>query len=84
MCVGDSVIITCYLFPPSPGNYSGFAFLSFNGSTPETVSDINVQFASIGDAATLFIPVIGDSDRIQLKITNFQVSDSNTLHPIHP
>ena len=83
MCIGESVIITCYLFPPSPGEYTGFALLSFNGSTPEGFSDINTQFASIGYTATVAIPLMGNNARIQLTITSFQVSDSNTVFGCH-
>ena len=83
ICIGESVIITCYLFPPTANGYTGFALLSFNASTPETINDINTQFGSIGYEATVAIPLMGDSARIQLSITSFQVSDSNTLFGCH-
>ena len=83
VCVGESVVISCYLFPPSPGEYTGLALLSFNGSTPEGFGDINTQFASIGYVATVTIPIMGNSARIQLNVTSFQVSDSNTVFGCH-
>ena len=84
ICIGELVIITCYLFPPTANGYNTFALLSFNGSTPpQPFNDINNDFGSIGYVATVAIPVMGDSARIQLSITSFQVSDSNTLFGCH-
>ena len=83
ICIGESVIITCYLFPPTANGYTGFARLSFNGSESKDLNDINTDFSSIGYVATVVIPVMGDSARIQLTITSFQVSDSNTLIGCH-
>ena len=81
-CLGEEVILTCYLFPTgSP--YGAFALLSFNGSNPETVNNINTERASIGYLATVAIPVMGSSARIQLTIASFQVSDNNTLFGCH-
>ena len=84
ICIGELVIITCYLFPPTANGYITFALLSFNGSTPESFDEINNDFGSIGYVATTAsIPVMGDSARIQLNISSFQVSDSNTLFGCH-
>ena len=44
---------------------------------------INSNFGSIGYTATVAIPIIGDSARIQLTIGSFQVSDNNTLFGCH-
>ena len=84
MCVGESVVIECYLFPSFAGEYSGFfAGLSFNGSEPEDFNDINTMFGSIGYVADVDLPVMSDSARIRLTITSFQVSDSNTVFGCH-
>ena len=83
MCVGEPVIITCYLFPPTANGYTPFARLSFNGSGPEDATAINSDYGHLGYTATVAIPVMGDSARIQLTITSFQVSDSNTVFACH-
>ena len=83
ICIGEPVVITCYLFPPTPNGYVVFARLSFNGSEPKDQSDINSDFGSIAYLASVAIPVMGDSARIQLTIISFQVSDSNTVFGCH-
>ena len=78
MCIGDSVVITCYLYPPTANGYNTFALLSVNQSLAEFAVSINTDFGSVGYIATVAIPIMGDSARIQLNITSFQVSDNNT------
>ena len=81
-CLGEEVTLTCYLFPTGQA-YSSFAQLSFNQSIPESVNIINTDRSSIGYSATVTIPVMGSSARIQLTIASFQVSDNNTLFGCH-
>ena len=81
-CLGEEVNLTCYLFPTGQA-YTTFALISFNGSTPETVNTVNTERASIGYSATVVIPMMGSSARIQLTIASFQVSDNNTLFGCH-
>ena len=83
MCIGESVIITCYLYPPTDNGYSSFSLLSVNESNPEIASTINNIYGHLGYVATYAIPRMGDSSRIQLTITSFQVSDSNTVLGCH-
>ena len=83
ICIGESVVITCYLYPPTANGYATFGLLSINDSNPEFASAINTDFGSIGYVATYAIPIMSDSARIQLTITSFQVSDNNTVFGCH-
>ena len=82
LCLGEEVNLTCYLFPNTQ-TYNVFALISFNQTDPETVNNINTNRASIGYSATVAIPLMGSSARVQLTIASFKESDNNTLFGCH-
>ena len=73
VCVGDTVNITCYVYPPEGTELRPFAELYFyRDSTRITINSTSPDYSVTGD-----IPINGNSARIKVTFHSYQYSDSN-------
>ena len=76
VCEGDTVTITCYVYPPRAIELRPFAELKiYRGFAPAiliTINSTSPDYSVTGD-----IPIKGNSARIKLTFHSYQYSDSN-------
>ena len=76
VCVGDTVNITCYVYPPEGTEYQPFAVLyiyrNFAPSYHITINSTSPDYSLTGD-----IPIKGNSARIKLTFHSYQRSYSS-------
>ena len=89
LCVGDVVQIICFVVPPTAQQFdSSAALVSFNGSTPANLNDININDVTGVDTSRYSADVTGltvSSSRpgIRLTISPYQTSDGATNFSCH-
>ena len=90
LCIGEELQMVCYVVPPPADTFViAFAYVSFNGSSPASLFNINNNYIIGGvdlsrySANTDGLGVTTSRPCIRLIITSYIPSDSNTLYGCH-